>query len=391
MPRTDVLYQWDARVRTLFPELKPCQASTLALFSLGMALARTCGLTTVAAYLAAFLGRQENTVRQRLRELYQPAAVQCGARRTELDLTVCFGGLVRGAASGATDRRLVLALDPTTLKDRFTVLCAGVMYRGCGLPVAWAVRPAAKTGSWNAVWVDLLGRLRRDLGDGWTVLVLTDRGLESAELFRAITALGWHPLMRAKAAGTFQPAGWHKGYPMRRFAPAAGRRWAGAGVAYTRESRLSCALLACWEPGHAEPWLVLTDLPAAAADPAWYAWRMGIEQGFKVLKSGQWGWDPTRITEAARAERQWAALAVATVWLVEVGGEGEPADLPPVPRGRARRLLKRGLLAVWAALIRGLDLPRGRFHPTAAWPDRGWEPDPLTEAEMESAHSMQKT
>jgi hypothetical protein len=382
MPRTDVLYQWDARVRTLFPELKPTQAATLALFSLGMALARARGLTTVAAYLAAFLARKENTLRQRLRELYQPAAVQAGVNRAEFDPTACFPGLVRWAASGAADRRLVLALDPTTLKDRFTVLCASVVYRGCALPVAWAVRPAEQTGSWNAVWADLLGRLRAALGAGWTVLVLTDRGLESAALFRAITALGWHPLMRAKAAGTFRPEGWHQGYPMGRFAAAAGRRWAGAGSAYTRASRLSCTLLACWEPGHAEPWLVLTDLPAAGANPAWYAWRMWIEQGFKVLKSGQWGWQQTRITEAARAERQWAALAVATVWLIEAGGEGEPAAWPPVPRPRARRLLKRGLLAVWAALVSGLELPRGRSLPTAPWPGRAWVPDPLTEAEM---------
>jgi hypothetical protein len=41
--------------------------------------------------------------------------------------------------------------------------------------------------------------------------VLTDRGLESPELFRAIVRLGWHPLMRAKRCGKFRPANWHKG------------------------------------------------------------------------------------------------------------------------------------------------------------------------------------
>jgi hypothetical protein len=383
MPRTDTLYQWDTRVRTLFPELTPAQAGTLALFSLGMALARRCGLTTVAAYLAAFLGRHENTLRQRLRELYQPAAVKSGAHRSELDPTACFPGLVRWAASGASDRRLVLALDATTLKDLFTVLCVAVMYQGGGLPVAWAVRPSEGTGSWNAIWTDLLKRLRAALGEGWTVLVLTDRGLESAALFRAITAAGWHPLMRVKAAGTFRPAGWHKGYPMGRFARAVGRRWAGAGAAYTRESRLECTLLACWGEGHAEAWLVLTDLPAGAANPAWYAWRMWVEQGFKVLKSGQWDWQATRITEAARAERQWAALAVATVWMVEMGGAGAAAQWPPVPRGvRSQRLLKRGLVLAWVALIQGVDLPTGRFYPLPPWPEREWAPDPLTEADV---------
>ena len=355
-----------------------------------MALARSCGLTTVVAYLAAFLGGPENTLRQRLRELYQPAGVKSGANRSEFDPTACFPGLVRWAASGASDRRLVIALDVTNLGGRFTVLCAAVVYRGCALPVAWSVRPSERTGSWNDIWAGLLGRLREALGEGWEVLVLTDRGLESPALFRVITAAGWHPLMRAKAAGTFRPAGWHKGHPMGRFARAAGRRWAGEGVAYKAAgSRLACTLLACWEPGHAEPWLILTDLPAAGADPAWYAWRMWVEHGFKDVKSGQWDWQRTRLTEAARAERQWAAVAVATLWMVEVGGEGEAVAWPPVPAAaRSRRVLKRGLLRLWASLVHGLPLPGGRFLPTAPWAARGWDADPLTEADVAEEHDV---
>ena len=193
-----------------------------------MTMARSCGLTAVAGHLAELLGRPENTLRQRLRELYQPAAVKRGAHRSELDPATCFPGLVRWAAAGAADRRLVIALDATTLADRLTVLCAAVVHRGCGLPVAWAVRPWA-TGPWNQAWAELLGRLRDALGEGWTVLVLSDRGLESAALFGAITALGWHPLMRAKAAGTFRPEGWHRGYPMGRFAAAGGGGGPGRG------------------------------------------------------------------------------------------------------------------------------------------------------------------
>lgn len=52
------------------------------------------------------------------------------------------------------------------------------------------------------------------LGPGWQVAVLTDRGLESAALFRAITARGFHPLMRVQAVGTFRPEGWHEFRPM---------------------------------------------------------------------------------------------------------------------------------------------------------------------------------
>ena len=44
-----------------------------------------------------------------------------------------------------------------------------------------------------------MGLLAAALGSGWQVLVLSDRGLESPDLFRTIVGLGWHPLMRVKA------------------------------------------------------------------------------------------------------------------------------------------------------------------------------------------------
>jgi hypothetical protein len=94
--------------------------------------------------------------------------------------------------------------------------------------------------------------------------------------------------MRVKAGGKFRPAGWHKGHGLGAFAAGVGRRWAGAGVAYPTGSALPCTLLARWDAGHVEPWLVLTDLAAAGANPAWYAWRRWIEQGFRAVKRGQW-------------------------------------------------------------------------------------------------------
>jgi Transposase DDE domain len=385
MPHPDALYHWRARVQGLFPALAPHHARDLADYSFGAALARTCGLTQVVAYLAGYLAVGAHALRARLRELYLPAAAQRGAARSAFDHAVCFGPLLRWAAAGQPGKRLALALDPTCLTDRFRVLCAAVRYRGGGLPVAWAVQQAGQQGSWNDVWADLLGRLREALGDGWSVLVLTDRGLESAALFRAVTALGWHPLMRAKAAGHFRPGGWHHGHRMGAFAAAAGRRWAGAGVAYPSGERLACALLAVWEAGHAEPWLVLTDLPAAAADPAWYAWRMWAEQGFKAVKSGAWQWQQTRMADPARAARLWAVLAVATLWMTEVGGAAEPAALPPLPaRPRPLRLVRAGLVLLAVALARQEPLPQGRLRPHD-WPPRGWEPDPLTEADLDQS------
>jgi hypothetical protein len=379
VPPTDAFYQWRGRVNGLFPKLPAAHQRLLADYAFGMFMARCCGLTSVVLYLAGFLGVAIHALRQRLRELYQPAKVKSGTGRSVFDHTSCFGPLVRWAAGTHPDKRLVLALDPSNLTDRFRVLCAAVLFQGVGLPVAWAVQAADEKGSWNDIWLDLLGRLKEALGDGWAVLVLTDRGLESQALFRAIAGLGWHPLMRAKKAAKFRPASWRKGMPLDYFASGVGRRWAGRGTAYPTGERLECALLAVWEAGHEEAWFVLTDLPPASANPAWYAWRMWIEQGFRAIKRGLWDWHKTRMRDPLRVARLWAALALATLYAVEVGSEGRPAGVPPLREAPEKfSALGAGLLRIFLALVDRRPLPEGEFVPHH-WPERTWQPDDLAE------------
>jgi hypothetical protein len=59
---------WTPIIRTYLPHLSRPQATVLALWSLGLVLARSCALSAVGTRLATWLDRQEQTVRQQLRE-----------------------------------------------------------------------------------------------------------------------------------------------------------------------------------------------------------------------------------------------------------------------------------------------------------------------------------
>lgn len=388
----EALYQWNQRVASRFPQLRPCQARLLALYSLGLILAHSCGLNAVALALASYLTEKVNTVRQRLREWYQEAAAKAGADRTEVEAAACFAPLLSWVLATWTCRRLALALDPTHLGDRFIVLAVGVAYRGCAVPVAWKVIAADQKGGWNEPWQALLTAVAQQLGAGWVVTVLSDRGLESRALFEAVVGLGWHPLMRAKGAGKFRPDGWHKFYPMAWLAPHVGSRWRGRGQAYAG-ARLACTLLACWEAGHDEPWLILTDLDPAAADAAWYGWRCWVEQSFKVAKRGGWQWQRTRMADPARAERLWVVLALATLWLLEVGGAAdadvaaetlpEGVEKKAARGGRLHGVFRQGLYAILGALLRGEGPPQGRFEPED-WPEIPPWHNTLTETDLQT-------
>ena len=68
----------------------------------------------------------------------------------------------------------------------------------------------------------------------------------------------------------------------------------------------------------------------------WYGLRAWIEAGFKLTKRGGWQWQRTKMEDPRRASRLWLAIAVATLWVLAVGGEAEaqaqlglPAGVPP--------------------------------------------------------------
>jgi len=158
---------------------------------------------------------------------------------------------------------------------------------------------------------------------------------------------------------------------------------------------LRCTLLAYWGEGCEQPWCVLTDLPAEAAEVACYGLRSWCEQGFKVFKRGAWQWNSSRMSEPGRVERLWLALAVATLWMVSVGGaledELESVGLPelselllPAGKGRRRmRLLRLALIWLMVCLLRGVRFPMPARLVPEPWPRRPQWPQlpPLLEAE----------
>ena len=73
--------------------------------------------------------------------------------------------------------------------------------------------------------------------------------------------------------------------------------------------------------------MILTDLPPEASTACWYGLRAWIEQGFKITKRVCWQWQRTHMTQPERAARLWLAVAVATLWLLSVGGEAD-ATIP---------------------------------------------------------------
>jgi hypothetical protein len=375
------LSQWFSEVSTNLPHLSKTQAMGLALYSLGMMVVQCCGITSIACVVSNLVGQSENTARQRLREVTYEAEAKCGDGRQAIEVRHCFAPLLRWIVRlwPAEERRMALALDASTLGQRFTVLALSVMYRGCAIPVAWVVLPATKKGAWMPHWKRLLRDVRGALPDDWLVIVLSDQGLYSKTLYRAIQRNGWHPMLRITGQGLFRPTGEQRFRPLSTWLPYPKTVYYGRVDCFvTPNARLSCTLLAHWDAGFDKPWLLLTDLAPETANALWYALRMWIEHGFKDCKRGGFRWEQTKMTNPERATRLWLVIALATLRVISVGGaldhqlqsaSGLTGDLPPGQSTRPRRLsvFKRGLLTILAHLMRFATLPPGRFWPEP-WP-----------------------
>jgi len=112
--------------------------------------------------------------------------------------------------------------------------------------------------------------------------------------------------------------------------------------------------------------------------------RSWIECLFKDSFRGGWQWHHTKMRDPQRAQRHWLCIAVATLWLVSVGGQADsnlpssslpnlsvndsqnsvsPPTGPFSPTVRSLSCFRRGFITILANLLNNLNIPFGRFCP----------------------------
>jgi len=269
--------------------------------------------------------------------------------------------------------QIALALDATNISDNFVVLSLNILLAGCGIPMAWCFVKASEPGSWKPQWQKLIEKLLDAIADNFQVIVTADRGLYACWLYQLIVEAGWHPFLRINHQGTYRLQDHQTWLPLAGVVPTPGRLWSGQVVCF-QTNPVSCTLLARWDMGYKDPWLILTDLAPTQADPLWYRLRSSTECVYRELKSDGWQWQHTRLLDPKRAERLLLAIAVASLWMVVLGGDAENQflDAPHTcfsesiePPLRQVSCFLQGLLTLMANLLNNLPirLPRWTSFP----------------------------
>jgi hypothetical protein len=381
MLKNEHLKQWARIVSYHLPHLSLPEVTGLATWSFGMVMTRSSSVTKISEFISRLNQEKSNTVRQRLKEWYQDAQSKKGEKRSELDVTKCFVPLLKWILSmwKSEDKWLTLAMDATNIGQNFTVLSLHVLYRGCGIPVAWKIVKGTEKGSWKPHWHNLFQSLSGAIPPDWEVIVLADRGLYADWLFSDICALNWHPFLRINQQGTYQIRGENKWQFLDAVVTLKGMSWSET-VTCFKTNPLDCTLLVRWEPDYKEPWLIVTDLKPEQADNIKYGLRTWIESSYRDIKSDGWQWHKTRLRNPERAERLWLAMAIATLWAVTVGGDinqhpsynstKQPTanlvtkKVPTAPKiSRQISCFLQGLLTIIADLLNGKAISLNGFFP----------------------------
>lgn len=261
MLKNKYLKQWSCIVSEHLPHLSIPQAIGLATWSFGLVMTKSSSLTQVSRFIGAVNKEKPNTVRQRLKEWYQCGKAKKGEKRSTLEVSSGFAPLLMWVISllPISSEKIALALDATTIGNKFVVLSINVLLAGCGIPIAWSSVKANQPGSGQPHWQKLLRQIKEAIPTGWTVIVPADRGLYAPWLYQVIVEAGWHPFLRINQQGLVTISSHGQWQPLDALVSAPGQSWSGQVVCF-KTNPLAYTLLARWDSGYQEPWLVLTDL-----------------------------------------------------------------------------------------------------------------------------------
>lgn len=225
-------------------------------------------------------------------------------------------GILQAAAQTVGEIRLIA--DGSKVGFGHQLVLVGLAFRRRAIPIAWTWVKARRGHSSAVKQLALLAYVQRLIPAGVPVLLVGDSEFGAVEVIRQVEAWGWKYVLRQKASHLIRlPEGdWqHFGDVVRE----PGRSlWLGEGLLTCEHAHLT-NLLAHWERGEKEPWLLATNLSSRQETLRAYKRRMWVEEMFGDLKGNGFDLESTHLIHFLRLSRLTLAVVLLYVWLIAGG------------------------------------------------------------------------
>lgn len=310
MSINQVYHTWIKRIGELYPQERVTRLRNLAWLITGIFQSRSVHLSKIANKIPG-QARTTSIVRRisrfldnpavRVRSWYEPVA-----RHLLEQVSQC-------------QREIRLIVDGSKVGFGHQLLIVSLAYRQRALPLAWTWVKGSRGHSSSAAQLALLAYVRRLLPAGCQVLLVGDSEFGAVAVLKQLDAWQWHYVLRQKSSHLVQLASQTTWQPFGCLIRQMGQRlWLGSAL-LTQQWAYSVNLLAYWQVGEKEPWLLATNLPSLRLALAAYRRRMWIEEMFGDFKRHGFDLESTHLRHFRRLSRLTLAVALLYVWLVAYG------------------------------------------------------------------------
>jgi len=303
----DTWFRW---LKQLWPEQHLPVIRNAAWFMTGIYTSHSVQLPAIARQIpghAKLLSRVQRLVRFLKQTHWSVRRSVAPVVKTELQEVAASVGEIR------------LIADGSRVAFHHQLLLISVAFRRRAIPIAWTWVRAKKGHSSACKQRALLRYVYRLLPPGTPVSLIGDTEFEACAVQEQVAAWGWTFVLRQKPNNQVRPSGRALWQNFGSLVEHPGERVWWEEARLTVRSNRQVNLLAYWEVGEKEPWLLATNLPTARATVRVYRRRMWTEELFGDLKGHGFDLESTHLCHIERLSRLTLLVVLLYIWMLWTG------------------------------------------------------------------------
>ncbi len=301
---------WLQQIQQLWPEERITRMRLMAWFLAGIYESRSVQLSRIAGKIPG-KAKRVSTERRLSRFLENPA----------VRVRPCYEPLVQGLLQYLADTlgEIRLIADGTRVGGGHQLLLISVAFRHRAIPIAWTwvKQVRGHSSAWRQL--ALLDHVRRLLPPQVPVLFVGDSEFGAVAVLRQLERWDWHYVLRQTSKELVQLGEQDEWVELGRLVARPGHQAWHPQRDFTASHAHRTNVLAYWQKGEKEPWLLTTNLPTTSATLKAYRRRMWTEELFGDLKGHGFDLESTHLHQVARLSRLMFLVALLYLWLMAIG------------------------------------------------------------------------
>ena len=309
MPITELYHNWKRKLLELLPNERITRVRTFAWLLAGLYSSKSIHQSRMAAKIpgqAHLLSRTRQLSRLldnpafRVREWYHPLA----------------SGLLQAIVAVGEVRLIV---DGSKVGFGHQLLMVAVAYRKRAIPLVWTWVQGNRGHSSSLKQLALLAYVHSLLPPQAAVVLVGDNEFGAVEVQKQLDKWGWQYVLRQKGQYLVLPFGKRTARRLDSLIVQAGEMAWLPRCRFTQRHLWRINVLAYWQPGEKEAWLLATNLPQPQLVLRAYRRRMWIEEMFGDMKGHGFDLESTHLRHFLRLSRLTLAVVLLYVWLLSFG------------------------------------------------------------------------